>query len=393
MPILYGALLILGLLLGALITYAVMARQNTKLQTELDLTREARAQEEERINQIEEQFRDAFQNLAQEILETKARSIAAENTDQLQALLNPLRDRITEFQEKVEKTHTESMVKIGYLEKVGLTMSQEAERLTKALKGEVKTQGDWGEIILERILEESGLREGFEYVVQGVGMDIRSEKGTKIRPDVVIKLPDEKHIIVDSKVSLISYERYVNTTDAQEQETHAKDLIRSLKNHIDGLHSRFYQHKPGVNSPDFVVLFMPLEAAYAIALQEDPQLFQYAWDRKVVVTTPTTLMATLWIIANIWQQENQTANALEIARQSGALYDKFVGFVDSLQDIGKHIDRSKEAYDRAFNQLKSGRGNLIRRAESLREMGVSTKKELDPQLVDEADTDDENLPA
>ncbi len=386
-------LLVLGILLGALVTYAIMLRRNTKLQTELDLTKKARIEEELRLNQIEEQFRDAFQNLAQDILETKARSIAAENTDQLHTLLNPLKERIKEFQEKVEQTHTESMVKIGYLERVGLTMSKEAERLTKALQGEVKTQGDWGEVILERILEESGLREGYEYVLQGVGIDIRNEAGRKIKPDVVIKLPDEKHIIVDSKVSLVSYERYVNTEDVKERETHGRELIRSLKNHIDGLHSRFYQHKPGVNSPDFVVLFMPLEAAYSTALQEDPQLFQYAWDRKIVVTTPTTLMATLWIIANIWQQENQTANALEIARQSGALYDKFVGFVDSLQDIGKHIDRSKDAYDRAFKQLKSGRGNLITRAQSLKEMGVTTKKQLDPELVDEASSDNENLPA
>ncbi|NLJ73609.1 MAG: DNA recombination protein RmuC [Firmicutes bacterium] len=386
-------LLVLGILLGALVTYAIMLRRNTKLQTELDLTKKARIEEELRLNQIEEQFRDAFQNLAQDILETKARSIAAENTDQLHTLLNPLKERIKEFQEKVEQTHTESMVKIGYLERVGLTMSKEAERLTKALQGEVKTQGDWGEVILERILEESGLREGYEYVLQGVGIDIRNEAGRKIKPDVVIKLPDEKHIIVDSKVSLVSYERYVNTEDVKERETHGRELIRSLKDHIDGLHSRFYQHKPGVNSPDFVVLFMPLEAAYSTALQEDPQLFQYAWDRKIVVTTPTTLMATLWIIANIWQQENQTANALEIARQSGALYDKFVGFVDSLQDIGKHIDRSKDAYDRAFKQLKSGRGNLITRAQSLKEMGVTTKKQLDPELVDEASSDNENLPA
>ena len=268
-------------------------------------------------------------------------------------------------------------------------MSAEAQRLATALKGEVKTQGDWGETILQRILEASGLREGHEFVLQGEGLDLRSATGTKIRPDVVIILPEERHLIIDSKVSLVAYERHLASQDVSEQKVLAKELVRSVKAHIDGLRERHYQKQTGINSPDFVILFMPLEPAYALALQSEPSLFQYAWDRKIVLTTPTTLMATLWIIANIWQQAQQTQNALEIARQGGALYDKFVGFVSSLEDVGRHLERSQNAYNQAFNQLKTGKGNLVSRAESLRNLGLATTKSLADKLVSEAQEDDE----
>ena len=282
------------------------------------------------------------------------------------------------------------MIKIGSLEQVGLTMSAEAQRLTTALKGEVKTQGDWGEMILESILEASGLRAGHEFVLQGEGLELRSESGTKIRPDVVVRLPEKRHLIIDSKVSLVAYERYIKAECPEEQQTQAKELVRSVKAHTDGLRNRFYQGQGSINSPDFVLLFMPLESAYSLALQTDQGLFQYAWDRKVVITTPTTLMATLWIIANIWQQEQQRANALEIARQGGALYDKFVGFVSSLEDLGRLLERSQNAYDQALNQLKTGRGNLISRAESLRSLGLTTSKSLDSKLRDEACQEDDS---
>ena len=328
-----------GLLLGMLLTYAFMVRRQAALQAQLKLEEERRVQEQSYLQGVQEEFRAAFQNLAQEILETKTASLTAQNYQQIQSLLEPLRQRIVEFQEKVETTHRESMIKIGSLEQVGLAMSAEAQRLAVALKGEVKTQGDWGEMILSRILEASGLREGFEYVLQGEGLDLRSERGTKIRPDVVVILPENRHLIIDSKVSLTAYERHAASSDPKEQQALEKDLVRSVKNHIDGLSARHYQGQAGINSPDFVILFMPLEPAYALALQAEPGLFQYAWERKVVLTTPTTLMATLWIIANIWQQAQQTANALEIARQGGALYDKFVGLVSSLEKVGSNLER------------------------------------------------------
>ncbi|HHT90838.1 MAG TPA: DNA recombination protein RmuC [Firmicutes bacterium] len=379
-----------GFVAGILITYAWMIKRQTSLAAKLSLAEESKVQQEEYLSKVESQFQAAFQNLAQEILESKAVSLTSHNQEQIQTLLEPLRERILEFQDRVEKTHRESMIKIGSLEQVGLTMSAEAQRLTTALKGEVKTQGDWGEMILESILEASGLRAGHEFVLQGEGLELRSESGTKIRPDVVVRLPEKRHLIIDSKVSLVAYERYIKAECPEEQQTQAKELVRSVKAHTDGLRNRFYQGQGSINSPDFVLLFMPLESAYSLALQTDQGLFQYAWDRKVVITTPTTLMATLWIIANIWQQEQQRANALEIARQGGALYDKFVGFVSSLEDLGRLLERSQNAYDQALNQLKTGRGNLISRAESLRSLGLTTSKSLDSKLRDEACQEDDS---
>lgn len=379
-----------GFVAGILITYAWMIKRQTSLAAKLSLAEESKVQQEEYLSKVESQFQAAFQNLAQEILESKAVSLTSHNQEQIQTLLEPLRERILEFQDRVEKTHRESMIKIGSLEQVGLTMSAEAQRLTTALKGEVKTQGDWGEMILESILEASGLRAGHEFVLQGEGLELRSESGTKIRPDVVVRLPEKRHLIIDSKVSLVAYERYIKAECPEEQQTQAKELVRSVKAHTDGLRNRFYQGQGSINSPDFVLVFMPLESAYSLALQTDQGLFQYAWDRKVVITTPTTLMATLWIIANIWQQEQQRANALEIARQGGALYDKFVGLVSSLEDLGRLLERSQNAYDQALNQLKTGRGNLISRAESLRSLGLTTSKSLDSKLRDEACQEDDS---
>lgn len=377
-------LAVAGFLIGVLITYTVMIKRQARLQAKLALLEQSRIEERQHLAQVESQFQAAFHNLAQEILDTKASALTSHNQQQIQSLLEPLRQRLLEFQEQVERTHRESMIKIGSLEQVGLTMSAEAQRLTTALKGEVKTQGNWGEMILQSILEASGLREGHEFVLQGEGLDLRSESGTKIRPDVVVLLPDNRHLVIDSKVSLVAYERYLASQDPDEQERLKKELAVSVKAHIDGLKNRYYHKQTGINSPDFVLLFMPLEPAYALALQSDASLFQYAWDRQVIVTTPTTLMATLWIISNIWQQEHQTANALEIARQGGALYDKFVGFVTSLEEVGRLLERSQSAYVQAFNQLKTGRGNLITRAENLRALGIATTKSLDSQLAQEA---------
>lgn len=377
-------LAVAGFLIGVLITYTVMIKRQARLQAKLALLEQSRIEERQHLAQVESQFQAAFHNLAQEILDTKASALTSHNQQQIQSLLEPLRQRLLEFQEQVERTHRESMIKIGSLEQVGLTMSAEAQRLTTALKGEVKTQGNWGEMILQSILEASGLREGHEFVLQGEGLDLRSESGTKIRPDAVVLLPDNRHLVIDSKVSLVAYERYLASQDPDEQERLKKELAVSVKAHIDGLKNRYYHKQTGINSPDFVLLFMPLEPAYALALQSDASLFQYAWDRQVIVTTPTTLMATLWIISNIWQQEHQTANALEIARQGGALYDKFVGFVTSLEEVGRLLERSQSAYVQAFNQLKTGRGNLITRAENLRALGIATTKSLDSQLAQEA---------
>jgi DNA recombination protein RmuC len=260
-------------------------------------------------------------------------------------------------------------------------ISEEANNLTKALKGDVKKQGNWGEVVLERILERSGLNEG----TQGYEKQYSdtSEDGRRIQPDIVINLPDNKHIIVDSKVSLIAYEKAVNADTEEERAKHVKDHILSLKTHCKGLSEKHYQSARNLNSPDFVLLFIPIESSFSIAIQEDQDIFSYAWDLKVVLVSPSTLLATLRTIASIWQQENQTRNAMEIARQGGALYDKFVGFIADMERIGKGISATQNTYNDAMNKLHTGSGNLISRVESIKKLGAKTAKELPKMMLDE----------
>jgi DNA recombination protein RmuC len=262
-------------------------------------------------------------------------------------------------------------------------ISEEANNLTKALKGDVKKQGNWGEVVLERILERSGLNEGAGgYQKQ---FSDNSEDGKRILPDVVINLPDNKHIIIDSKVSLVAYERTVNANSEAERSIFLKEHLFSIKTHIKGLSAKHYQTAPKLNSPDFVLLFMPIESSFGMAVQEDQDLFSFAWDLKVVLVSPSTLLATLRTIASIWQQENQTRNAIEIARQGGALYDKFVAFVLDLENIGRNLATTQKTYDSALNKLQTGSGNLIRRAENIKQLGAKTTKHLPHQFIDEND--------
>jgi DNA recombination protein RmuC len=254
-----------------------------------------------------------------------------------------------------------------------LKISDEANNLTKALKGDVKKQGNWGEVILERILERSGLTEGREYEKQ---VSVISENGLRFQPDVVIHLPDQKHIVVDSKVSLVAYERLVNIEPDKDRSAFVKEHLLSIRTHIKILSEKHYQNAQGFNSPDFVLLFVPIESSFSIAVQEDHDLFSYAWDNKVVIVSPSTLLATLRTIASIWQQENQTRNALEIARQSGALYDKFVSFIADIESIGRSIESTRKTYDQATNKLYIGAGNLVKRAENIKKLGAKTTKEM-----------------
>lgn len=260
-------------------------------------------------------------------------------------------------------------------------ISEEANNLTKALKGDVKKQGNWGEVVLERILERSGLNEGTGGYQRQFAEN--SEEGKRILPDIVINLPDNKHIIIDSKVSLISYERAVNAATETERLTYLKDHILSVKNHIKSLSAKHYQTAPKLNSPDFVLLFMPIESSFGVAIQEDHELFSFAWDLKVVLVSPSTLLATLRTIASIWQQENQTRNALEIARQSGALYDKFVGFITDMEKIGRGISNVQGNYNDAMNKLQTGSGNLVGRIENIKKLGAKTSKEIPKPMLNE----------
>ena len=339
------------------------------------------------LEEIQKKFTAEFENIANKILKKNSEEFTAANQKNLGDVLNPLKEKILLFEKKVEDTYqkglkdqTDLRAELKKLHDLNTKISEEANNLTKALKGDVKKQGNWGEVVLERILERSGLNEG-EHGYQKQFSDT-SDEGKRIQPDIIINLPDNKHIIIDSKVSLVSYERAVNATSEEERLINVKEHLQSLKSHVKGLSEKHYQAAKSLNSPDFVLLFVPIESSFSLAIQEDHELFSFAWDQKVVIVSPSTLLATLRTIASIWQQENQTRNAMEIARQSGALYDKFAGFVSDMENIGKNIDSTRKTYDSAMNKLSTGSGNLINRVESLKKLGAKTTKELPGTLLD-----------
>ncbi|MEM9023447.1 MAG: DNA recombination protein RmuC, partial [Bacteroidota bacterium] len=261
-------------------------------------------------------------------------------------------------------------------------ISQEANNLTNALKGDNKKQGNWGEVILERVLERSGLVKGQEYVTQ---FSTENVDGQKIQPDVIVHLPDDKHIIIDAKVSLVHYDQYVNASEEAEKALALKAHLASLRNHIKGLGDKNYQTAANLSTPDFVLLFVPIEASFSVAIQTDLDLFGYAWDRKVVLVSPTTLLATLRTISSIWKQERQSKNVQQIAKEGGLLYDKFVGFLEDMETIQKGLERSQSAYDAAMNKLQSGNGNLIGKAVKLRKLGAKTNKDIPEHLIEDND--------
>ena len=339
------------------------------------------------MENLQKKFTTEFENIASKILKQNTVDFSVANQKNITELLSPLKEKIQVFEKKVEDTYekglkdqTDLKAELKKLHDLNLKISDEANNLTKALKGDVKKQGNWGEIILERILERSGLTEGREYRKQE---SVLSENGQRFQPDIVIDLPDQKHIVIDSKVSLVAYERLVNAENEQHRAAFVKEHLLSVRSHIKILSEKLYQHSQGFNSPDFVLLFIPIESSFSIAVQEDQDLFSYAWDSKVVIVSPSTLLATLRTIASIWQQENQTRNALEIARQSGALYDKFVSFIEDMESIGKSLESTRKTYDLASNKLYMGSGNLVKRAETIRKLGAKTTKELPPdKLID-----------
>ncbi len=342
------------------------------------------------IEQIRNHFQKEFENIAEKLLKEKSKEFIETNKINLDILLNPLKDNIKSFEEKIEKVYKaesdeRNVLKgeIHQLVALNKQIGEDANNLTKALKGDSKKQGNWGEVILDRVLEASGLIEGESYTKQGKGTVLTDEDGNRFQPDIIINLPDKKHIIIDSKVSLVAYERLVNCEDDIEREIHIKTHIASIKGHIHGLGNKRYQDLYSINSPDFVLLFVPIESSFAIATQRDVELFEYAWSRRVVLVTPSTLLATLKTIASIWKQETQTRNAIEIASKAGLLYDKFAGFVEDLKKIGLNLDRAKETYNDAFSKLSTGSGNLIGRVEVLRKLGAKTSKQIDSKLLDD----------
>lgn len=363
------------------------AQRLAKAEVEFANLREKLTSQKQEMEDLQKKFTTEFENVAHKILKQNSLEFTQTNQKNISEILTPLREKIQLFEKKVEDTYekglkdqTDLKAELKKLHDLNLKISDEASNLTKALKGDVKKQGNWGEVILERILERSGLAEGREYEKQ---FSVVGENGSRLQPDIVIHLPEQKHIIVDSKVSLVAYERWVNTADDNERTKHIKDHLVSIKSHIKLLSDKHYQTAQGMNSPDFVLLFVPIESSFSVAIEADQDLFSYAWDNKVVIVSPSTLLATLRTIASIWQQENQTRNAMEIARQGGALYDKFVNFIGDLEKIGNNMELMRKNYDLAMNKLNNGRGNLVRSAEKLRELGAKASKELPQKYLDE----------
>ncbi len=341
------------------------------------------------IEKIQEKFRFEFKNLANEILEEKTKKFTEQNKTNISEILKPLNEKIKDFEKKVEDTYekglrdrTEMQTELKKLHELNSRISEEAHNLTKALKGDVKKQGNWGEVVLERILESSGLIKGEEYETQ---YSTENDDGKRIQPDVIIFLPDKKHIIIDSKVSLVAYEQFVNAETEEERVQYIKEHIRSVKNHVKELSDKKYQTSVDLNTPEYVLMFIPIESSFSVTIQEDNEIFNYAWSNKIVIVSPSTLIATLMTISSVWKQENQTKNAIEIARQSGALYDKFEGFVNDLKKIGKTIQVADDTYQAAMNKLSTGKGNLIGRAERIKELGAKATKSLPDNLIEEKD--------
>ncbi len=327
-----------------------------------------------------------FENLANRILHDNSKRVTALQEEKIGQILQPVSQKLTDFQKSVLDLkeqgishQTEFKTQLENLRQTSVHMSEEARNLTRALQGQ-KTQGMWGEFILEKVLESSGLQKGEEYRVQ----ESHTQDGSRLQPDVIVYLPEEKHLIIDAKVSLTAYLRVNEAADEPERKAALKDHLASLRSHIDGLSGKRYDSIEKLRSPEIVLLFVPIEPAFIEALREDPSLFDYAFARKIVLVTPTTLLATLKTVASIWRQDKQNRNALEIARLGGELYDKFVGFTSDLDEIGKRLEQARSSHDSAVNKLVSGRGNAVRTIQKMRELGLKTKKDLDSDRIDQA---------
>ncbi len=349
--------------------------------------------EKERIKN-EEMLINKFENLSNRIFEQKSESFKRQSQESISTLLKPLKEKLGEFEKKVEdsfgkqaKEQFSLKEEIKNIVESNEKITLQAESLASALKGDSKIQGDWGEIILEKILEDSGLRKNVDYSVQGGGLNLRDGNDRLQKPDVIVQLPENKHIIIDSKVSLTHYERFYAESDEKAGAVHLKQFLSSIKKHIGDLEHRRYQDTEKLGTPDFVLMFIPIEAAYILAVQEDSQLQNYAWNKKVVLVCPTTLFATLRTIASVWRLELQNKNTMEIARQGGQLYDKIEGFVRDMQVMGRQIETVHKTYSGAMNKLSEGRGNILSKTEKLKELGAKTSKSLPQDLLDNSEID------
>lgn len=361
----------------------------SRKEAELNALGEKLLEQKNEIGQLHEKFQIEFKNLANEILEEKSLKFTEQNKTRLEEIIKPLREKLREFEKKVEETYDKESKQRFSLEReirnladLNQQISREASNLTNALKGQSKTQGNWGEIILENILEKSGLMRDREYFVQ---QSFVNDHGRRLQPDVVVHYPGDRHLVIDSKVSLTAYERYTSSELKEDQEDALRDHLLSVRNHINELNSKNYQDLYQLKSLDFVMMFMPVEPAYMVAMQVDPGLWNYAYERRVLLISPTNLIAALRMISNLWRMENQNKNAIEIARQSGELLDKLAGFLDDLMDIGVRLDAARKSFDGALNKLSAGRGNILKRAEKIRQLGARSSKEIPKKLLETAD--------
>ncbi len=365
----------------------------TRSEAEYDSLKEKLDTQKSEMESLQKKFTLEFENVASKILKQNTLDFTQLNQKNMGEILNPLKEKILTFERKVEDTYqkglrdqTDLRAELKKLYDLNARISQEAHNLTRALKSDSKKQGNWGEIVLERVLERSGLVKGQEYETQ---VRATTDDGRTIQPDVIVRLPEDKHIIIDSKVSLLAYEAFTSEEDDEKKEAFLKQHVDSIKAHVKGLSEKNYQTSSLFDTPDFVLLFLPIESAFSTAIQTDIGLFNFAWEKKIVIVSPTTLLATLTTIASIWKHEKQTQNAIEIARQGGALYDKFVGFLKNIEELGIQIGRVSKTYDDARNKLFEGRGNLIRQVENLKVLGAKTVKSIPDQYLNQNDTGDE----
>ena len=369
----------------------VLGNQLVRYEADMENLQLKNKEQRQEVEKLQEKFTKEFENLANKILEEKSIKFTERNEKNIKDILTPLNEKIQLFEKKVEESQKENISihsalkeQLLNLQTQNLKITQEAENLTKALKGDSKMQGNWGELVLERVLEKSGLEKDREYSVQ---QSFTMEDGSRVLPDVIINLPDGKKMIVDSKVSLTDYERFINSEE-ESKEKFLKDHLNSLRKHVDQLSAKKYEDIYEMESPDFVLMFVPIEPAFAIAVNTDNSLYNKAFEQNIVIVTPSTLLATLRTIDSMWNNEKQQRNAIEIARQAGALYDKFEGFVTDLTKVGKKMDDAKSEYKGAMNKLVEGRGNIITSIEKLKKMGAKAKKSIPEPILQRAQEDD-----
>ena len=361
--------LVIGTLVGAVVVWLVLRQQQNM-----------RDRQQQELEQMQQRLTTEFENIANKVLQQRQEDLSRQSSKQIGDILQPLTERIKDFRDQVNTAFSQEtrekaslQAELKQLIELNQTLSKDATNLTQALKGDVKKQGNWGEFILEKVLEASGLRKGIEYerevVVHGV-------EGETLRPDVIIRMPDNKQIIVDSKVSLVAYEQLQHAETDEQYKTLVKAHVESLKQHVKELYDKQYQLATGLNTPDFVLMFVPIEASYSVAIQADNTLYDYALQRKIVIVSPTTLLATLHTIRYVWKQDSQNKNALEIARLAGAMYDKLCNMIEDFRKVQKSLDAAQKAYDEAIKKLSEGNGNVLRTADRIRELGAKASKSL-----------------